>query len=324
MKKKCNNHVCANASCVAIISTVDVQRCSKCKLVTYCGRSCQKLDWKMHKPNCQVKTKARAAQEQRAAASLSKMKTKTTANGTAAGVETSDNGEEEECAICLDVLVDPLAPCVEQPSHRYCRGCVEKLREQKLPSCPLCRGKMDDAELMYYEAYKLACIQALRTQIPHKRELFFRKAFPVLQRLLRVDPKHVSALVMLSNMYRSGEGVHQDLQRAVVLLRNAAEQGDPFPQRILAGMYLNGEGVEQDFKQKHGFGRQQCKGMPRGKTVWLHYTNLVMEYSRMISRPLNGGRRQQIKGAQQHIVFLGTTASRPVITTQQLSVTEQD
>jgi hypothetical protein len=63
--------------------------------------------------------------------------------------------EEEECAICLETLVDPLAPCAEQPSHRYCRGCVQEMQRQKLPSCPLCRGKIQDAEELFYESVQL-------------------------------------------------------------------------------------------------------------------------------------------------------------------------
>lgn len=33
-------------------STDDLDRCSKCKTVYYCGRKCQKIDWKEHKREC--------------------------------------------------------------------------------------------------------------------------------------------------------------------------------------------------------------------------------------------------------------------------------
>ena len=30
----------------------DVKKCSKCKKVSYCGKECQKKDWKDHKRSC--------------------------------------------------------------------------------------------------------------------------------------------------------------------------------------------------------------------------------------------------------------------------------
>jgi len=30
------------------------QRCSRCRAVSYCGKGCQKADWKVHKPACRA------------------------------------------------------------------------------------------------------------------------------------------------------------------------------------------------------------------------------------------------------------------------------
>jgi hypothetical protein len=41
-----------------------VRKCSKCKTVGYCGRDCQKQDWKNHKKVCAQLANQRAAGEQ--------------------------------------------------------------------------------------------------------------------------------------------------------------------------------------------------------------------------------------------------------------------
>jgi hypothetical protein len=70
--KKGGRQVCGSgsSSCAAIIPAADAQLCAGCKLVCYCGRSCQKVDWKTHKPKCNAEAEACEAQEQRGAADM--------------------------------------------------------------------------------------------------------------------------------------------------------------------------------------------------------------------------------------------------------------
>lgn len=42
----------------------------------------------------------------------------------------------QECAVCLDVHADTPWPCC---GHRFCKGCIKKLRSKPSPICPLCR-----------------------------------------------------------------------------------------------------------------------------------------------------------------------------------------
>ena len=93
--------------------------------MSYCGRSCQKADWKTHKLRCNAEVKACDARTQRGSAVIdgSRLAMRKSSSGAGAGASAGDDtgkedGEEEECAICLEALVDPLAPCAEQPSHR--------------------------------------------------------------------------------------------------------------------------------------------------------------------------------------------------------------
>ena len=52
-------------------------------------------------------------------------------------------------------------------------------------------------------------------------------------------------------MYLLGHGISKDYQKALVLFRLAADQGNPLAQVKLGIMYEIGEGVPQDFVQAH-------------------------------------------------------------------------
>ena len=47
MKKK-YNHICENVNC----DKIGIKNCGGCKIAKYCGRQCQKNDWKKHKIAC--------------------------------------------------------------------------------------------------------------------------------------------------------------------------------------------------------------------------------------------------------------------------------
>jgi tetratricopeptide (TPR) repeat protein len=179
--------------------------------------------------------------------------------GARAGDDTGkEDGKEEECAICLEALMDPLAPCAEQPSHRYCRTCVQEMQKQKLPSCPLCRGKMEDAVELLYESVQLN-IRAEKVHTKAQRVALYAKQRSMLHRVLRVDPSCKEAQFNLGVMYREGQGVQQDSKQAVAWLLKAAEQGLAHAQGNLGNMYYNGEGVQQDFKQALAWSRKAAE-----------------------------------------------------------------
>jgi TPR repeat protein len=159
-----------------------------------------------------------------------------------------EKSEEEECAICLEALVDPLAPCAEQPSHRYCRGCVEEMQRQKLPSCPLCRGKMQDAEELFYESIQLY-IRAEKASTQTQRDALYANMYRMTKQVLRVDPTSKAAQCNLGIMYYYGKGVQQDSKQAAAWYQKAAAQGDAEAQCNLGNMYYYGKGVQQDSKQ---------------------------------------------------------------------------
>jgi len=63
----------------------------------------------------------------------------------------------------------------------------------------------------------------------------------------------------MKNMYADGQGVPKDDQRAVVLVRKAAEQGEAFAQFNLGVMYDKGQGVLKDDQQAAAWYRKAAE-----------------------------------------------------------------
>ena len=63
----------------------------------------------------------------------------------------------------------------------------------------------------------------------------------------------------LGLMYKNGEGVDQDYDKACYLFEAAAEGGNPEAQWFLALMYENGYGVPQDYEKAHGWCEQAAE-----------------------------------------------------------------
>uniref|UniRef100_A0A8C2KUJ6 Helicase-like transcription factor n=1 Tax=Cyprinus carpio TaxID=7962 RepID=A0A8C2KUJ6_CYPCA len=59
-----------------------------------------------------------------------------------------NSGSDEECAICLDSLRQPV---ITYCAHVYCRPCIcEVIRSEKQARCPLCRAQIKTRELVEY------------------------------------------------------------------------------------------------------------------------------------------------------------------------------
>ena len=67
--------------------------------------------------------------------------------------------------------------------------------------------------------------------------------------LAAVDYGSAKAAISLGNMYRTGNGVEKNLERAVSLYEQSAGQGNRIGKRNLAKCYLEGIGVEKNFEK---------------------------------------------------------------------------
>jgi hypothetical protein len=253
--KKGRSKICAKDGCGVIID--ESKKCSQCHLVYYCSRDCQRGDRKAHKLTCNAAVGDKAAQDAR---TKKQSNPRAAAKGTGAGAgaktgESADTiAEEEECSICLDLLVDPLPPCPDWLAHRCCRVCVEKMREHKLPACPLCRAPMQDSEEFQLFCQSVQLRKEAERAVGEAKASLWRQCIHMLHRVLEVDPHHYEALFNLSAMYTRGEGVEKDAVQAVHWCRKAAEQGFAQAQYNLGCMYDErgdeyGEGVEKDAVQ---------------------------------------------------------------------------
>ena len=118
--------------------------CTGCYRAWYCGRGCQKADWRRHKPACRAAARAEA---RRAAWRVA---------ATAARRAGENSGGDETCVICIGPVVSPVElPC----GHAYCEACLAELRAKEVAqACPLCRADLppgvDGLWDLAYRAYK--------------------------------------------------------------------------------------------------------------------------------------------------------------------------
>ena len=100
--------------------------CGQCHRAFYCGRDCQRADWKRHKRAC------------RAAVAAEARRTTRVREATAAARAGGSGGrppDETQCVICIGPVRSPVElPC----GHQYCGACLAELRSKGVSqTCPL-------------------------------------------------------------------------------------------------------------------------------------------------------------------------------------------
>ena len=103
--------------------------CSRCGLVKYCSRDCQRAHWKEHRPLCILKADRIPQPVEIPTWPLGSQKSA---------------GQDEEYAICLDPLVAENGSTLTLPcGHVFHGSCVEGLRARGVAKvCPLCRADL--------------------------------------------------------------------------------------------------------------------------------------------------------------------------------------
>ena len=126
-QQKGGGDVCANPGCSKIGG--GFKRCERCQRVKYCSGKCSKAHWKNgHKKQY----KSWSAQDARDAARGSGAGEGAGAGaGAIAEPPSMKASNTPECPICLDIVVDPIRPCVEQPSHVFCRACIHSMEQKR-------------------------------------------------------------------------------------------------------------------------------------------------------------------------------------------------
>lgn len=230
-------------------SDVKLSACSRCGLVFYCGKECQRAHWKpAHKQQCVAKADRAPPTPKIQAASAAARKAALAA------------AEGEECAICLEALKASSAlvlPC----NHVFHSACVEGLRKFGLKSvCPICRGELPPG-------FEQQCDEAIRRLSGLWRCRYENKKEGVWKFTSQADRNEINEVIQLlsevcasankssieyalasnslGTIYFEGCGVDKDEKIAFNYHKAAAEAGLGTAQANLAMCYDFGNGVKQ-------------------------------------------------------------------------------
>jgi len=304
-KKSSIDIICGN--CLASdgsAGTPKLSACSRCGLVAYCSKDCQRAHWKAnHKHHCVAKAD-RFPQKVQVADDHVNVPSK------AAPID-------DECSICLETLTEA-SSCSLPCTHKYHKSCVTELRKFGMKQvCPLCRtilpsGPSKSSEeglLLYMQVARQvelgkaswSCLPAaaqrtLDAAITRWRSAaregcseaqsylgsVFENGLGVAQNDVKAaqwhrksaDQGNVNSLYKLATFSRDGLGVAKSVEKAAKLFRKAADQEHLGGQLCLAIAYAQGCGVAQsDVEAVRWYRKAADQGNARAQsTLALHYS----------------------------------------------------
>lgn len=118
------------------------QRCSRCRVVYYCSRECQRKDWGQHRADCDL---GQRVIEQ---SGLDMEQAVVVADITATATDTYAlaNAEDRSCPICLTTEIErPIT--LKKCRHQFCYSCLRAWQQRDCGnSCPMCRSQTEDVE----------------------------------------------------------------------------------------------------------------------------------------------------------------------------------
>ena len=231
-KKKVKND---NTNNCAFCMAPAKNKCSRCQLVYYCDKECQKKHWKEgHKYSCFSPEERKASKQPDPRAA-----------------EESENFEE--CCICLDSMSE--GTLTLDCGHTFHKDCIDELRKKGVQQvCPLCRAELPDTpEKMFADGCQL--FFQINKSAEKKADGSWRKLNKnqknKMSKVLNLwnkaaDQGIAQAQFNLGNMYKNGQGVAQDYSAAMKWYRMAADQGDADAQYYIEDIYKNGYGMAQN------------------------------------------------------------------------------
>jgi hypothetical protein len=217
------------------------KKCSRCKLTSYCSKSCQSQHWSAvggHKKFCLISI-------QRSPDVTLKVPSK----------------NEAKCIICQENLFknfqkDIVLPC----SHVFHVECLWPLFGSGGNfSCPLCRAPLTsrkedlviDMGSIQNRFFKISdavdngdCSWDSLTPL-HRTEM--NEVISILRRICEYD-ENGEASFLLSEIFNFGHGVTQDFFEGFHWAKKAADQGNTFAEYKLGAMLTNGYGVVKNYK----------------------------------------------------------------------------
>lgn len=224
-KKSILTHDCANCGDVASL------KCARCDATYYCGRDCQKQDWKDHKGIC-IPPESRMPDK--------------------SAKKNVGPSKDVECSICLSP-VEPSETTVLSCSHVFHDECVKQLRKYRITACPNCRAEVVGAtatinfqDIVFEYVSLLTRVDSWRgLSASHQAE-----ADTLRRKFETVAASGVGeAFYILGDMHESGQGVPQSSTIAATNYLEAALKGDVPAFAVMGMIYEFGRGFPQDYKE---------------------------------------------------------------------------
>jgi len=212
--------------------------CSRCGLVAYCSKDCQRAHWKAnHKQHCVARADRRPEAQ-----------TPSDARENTASKAASDR---EKCSICLGSLAG--APVLNLDcAHEFHTDCVAQLRKFGVEQCcPLCRTPLPPGPAKLFEdaIRRYMVVQGVVSRrgsswstIPASTRAELDGAISSLR--AAADQGSVPAQACMGLVHDSDYGVlHNDVER-FQWFKKAATEGHVLSQSVLGCIYREGQGVE--------------------------------------------------------------------------------
>jgi len=219
--------------------------CSRCGLVLYCSRDCQRAHWKACHKECCVAKADRVPQKQDSMGAHTDAASRVAASG-------------EECIICLEALSAGFAITL-QCTHKFHAACVEKLRQFGVKqTCSLCRKALPPGPEKQCEdaAFLLIKIDHLVEQGKASWDALPAEARREIDTTIfnlraAAYQGYEEAACSLGFMYLYGHGLAQSDAMAAKWFRKAANKGSSDAQVNLVHLVAEGRGVSQSFQEAY-------------------------------------------------------------------------
>ena len=233
--------VCGN--CLAPEGSANAPKlsaCSRCGLVTYCSKDCQRAHWKANHKHCCVAKADRKHQTQKLV-------------GAQQG-SSSKSATVNFCVVCLEELTPASVTCALPCKHIFHNACLKGLQTFGAQQvCPLCRKALpekipDDAMIRYARVKRIVDRgdekwTALPAILQDEMDAAINK--------WKADAGEGNATAQfnLGSCYSSGHGVPQNATESSRWFKKAAERGLDNAQFNLGLSYKEGKGVPQSHKE---------------------------------------------------------------------------
>ena len=237
-KKEAAEKVCSNClTSESVARAVKLLACSRCGLVAYCSRECQRAHWKAnHKQYCVAKAD-RVPQHHEV-------------SDTTKGVSSEVVASVGECSICMDALTAASA-CTLKCKHVFHASCVAEVQKFGVKQAfPLCRTPLPpgpeklnaEATLHYMMAARLVARgEASWSTLPAAAQSEFDTALLTWQDAS--DEGCAESMYSLGTLFWHGYGVAKNEVEAARWYQKAAERGLADAQHDLGWLLENGRGV---------------------------------------------------------------------------------